>query len=87
MRDHRQAPHGWCEALAARLDEPKFGHLSEKDRLLLRHAILLRWKAFLLPSNAGVSGHRHSRPAFPFRDRQAHESQGVTTMNGGKRWH
>ena len=45
------------EALAARLDEPKFGYLSEKDRLLLRHAITLRCEAFLtmerrLPSNA-----------------------------------
>ncbi len=45
------------EALAARLDEPKFGYLSEKDRLLLRHAIILRCEAFLtterrLPRNA-----------------------------------
>ena len=40
-----------------RLDEPKFGYLSEKDRLLLRHAIVLRCEAFLtvecrLPHNA-----------------------------------
>lgn len=45
------------EALAARLDEPKFGYLSAKDRLLLRHAIILRCDAFLtverrLPRNA-----------------------------------
>lgn len=45
------------EALAARLDEPKFGYLSDKDRLLLRHAIALRCEAFLtverrLPRNA-----------------------------------
>lgn len=45
------------EDLAARLDEPKFGYLSEKDRLLLRHAIILRCEAFLtmerrLPRNA-----------------------------------
>jgi len=35
-------PTAESEALAARLDEPKFGYLSEKDRLLLRHAIVLR---------------------------------------------
>lgn len=45
------------EVLAARLDEPKFGYLSDKDRLLLRHAIVLRCDAFLtverrLPRNA-----------------------------------
>lgn len=45
------------EALAGRLDEPQFGYLSEKDRLLLRHAIILRCEAFLtverrLPRNA-----------------------------------
>jgi hypothetical protein len=45
------------EALGARLDEPKYGYLSEKDRLLLRHAIVLRCEAFLtverrLPRNA-----------------------------------
>jgi hypothetical protein len=45
------------EALAARLDEAKFGYLSEKDRLLLRHAIILRCEAFLtverrLPRNS-----------------------------------
>jgi hypothetical protein len=50
-------PTAESEALAARLDEPKFGYLSEKDRLLLRHAIILRCEAFLtmerrLPRNA-----------------------------------
>lgn len=45
------------EAFAARLDETKFGYLSEKGRLLLRHAIVLRCEAFLtvehrLPRNA-----------------------------------
>jgi hypothetical protein len=50
-------PTAESEALAARLDEPKFGYLSEKDRLLLRHAIVLRCEAFLtmerrLPRNA-----------------------------------
>jgi hypothetical protein len=45
------------EALAARLDESKFGYLSEKDKLLLREAVLLRCEAFLtmerrLPRNA-----------------------------------
>jgi hypothetical protein len=45
------------EALAARLDESKFGYLSAKDKLLLRHAVLLRCEAFLtverrLPRNA-----------------------------------
>lgn len=44
-------------ALATRLNEPKFGYLSEKDRLLLQHAISLRCDAFLtmerrLPRNA-----------------------------------
>ena len=45
------------EALAARLDEVKFGYLSEKDRRLLRDAVTFRCKAFLtverrLPKNA-----------------------------------
>ena len=50
-------PTAESEALAVRLDEPKFGYLSDKDRLLLRHAIILRCEAFLTmerrrPSNA-----------------------------------
>lgn len=50
-------PTAESEALAARLDEPKFGYLSDKDRLLLRHAVVLRCEAFLtverrLPRNA-----------------------------------
>ena len=50
-------PTAESESLAARLDEPKFGYLSEKDRKLLRHAIVLRCEAFLtverrLPRNA-----------------------------------
>jgi hypothetical protein len=50
-------PTAESEALAARLDEPKFGYLSEKDGVLLRHAIILRCEAFLtmerrLPRNA-----------------------------------
>ena len=45
------------KALAARMDEAKFGYLGEKDRLLLRDAITLRCEAFLtverrLPKNA-----------------------------------
>ena len=40
-------PTAESEILAARLDKPKFGYLSEKDRLLLRHAIILRCEAFL----------------------------------------
>lgn len=45
------------ESVAKRLDELMFGYLSGKDRLLLRHAILLRCEAFLtmerrLPRNA-----------------------------------
>jgi hypothetical protein len=44
-------------ALATRLDEPKFGYLSNKDKLLWRQAVLLRCNAFLtveqrLPRNA-----------------------------------
>lgn len=35
------------EALASRLAEPKFGYLGEKDRRLLREAIILRCEAFL----------------------------------------
>jgi hypothetical protein len=35
------------EALALRLAEPRFGYLSEKDRRLLREAIILRCEAFL----------------------------------------
>lgn len=51
-------PTDESEALAQRLDERIFGYLSEKDRLLLRHAIALRCEAFLtverrLPRNAG----------------------------------
>ena len=63
IADHSQVCHAGdgltadSEALSARLDEPKFGYLSEKDRLLLRHAIVLRCEAFLtverrLPRNA-----------------------------------
>lgn len=45
------------EQLAARLAEPKFGYLSDKDRRLLQDAVLLRCEAFLtmerrLPRNA-----------------------------------
>ncbi len=45
------------EALAARLDERKFGYLSKEDRLLLQHAVILRCEAFLtmerrLPRNS-----------------------------------
>jgi hypothetical protein len=52
-----EGPTAESEALATRLSEPKFGYLSEKDRLLLRHAIVLRCEAFLtverrLPRNA-----------------------------------
>ncbi len=52
-----RGPTTESEALSARLDESKFGYLSEKDRLLLREAIILRCEAFLtmerrLPRNA-----------------------------------
>jgi hypothetical protein len=45
------------EALGARLEEPKFGYLSQKDRRLIREAVILRCEAFLtverrLPTNA-----------------------------------
>ena len=56
-------PTAESEALKpARLDEPTFGYLSEKDRLLLRHAIVLRCEAFLtmerrLPRNASHIEH------------------------------
>jgi hypothetical protein len=50
-------PTAESEALAMRLDEPKFGYLSQKDKWLLQHAIILRCEAFLtverkLPRNA-----------------------------------
>jgi hypothetical protein len=50
-------PTAESEALAARLDERKFGYLSAKDRLLIRDAIVLRCDTFLtverrLPRNA-----------------------------------
>jgi hypothetical protein len=50
-------PTAESESLAARLDQLKFGYLSEKDRKLLRDAIVLRCEAFLtverrLPRNA-----------------------------------
>jgi hypothetical protein len=50
-------PTAESAALAARLDEPKFGYLSKKDRLLLRQSVFLRCEAFLtverrLPRNA-----------------------------------
>jgi len=67
IADHSQVcldlegPTTESEALAARLDEPKFGYLSEKDRLLLRDAVVLRCEAFLtverrLPRNAAHIG-------------------------------
>ena len=40
-------PTAESEALGARLDEPKFGYLSRKDRLLVRDAVILRCEAFL----------------------------------------
>lgn len=43
----RDGPTAESEALASKLCEPKFGYLSEKDRLLLRDAIILRCEAFL----------------------------------------
>ncbi len=39
-------PTAESEVLAARLDAAKFGYLSEKDGLLLRHAIILHCEAF-----------------------------------------
>jgi hypothetical protein len=50
-------PTAESEVLASRLDEPKFGYLSDKDRLLIREAVFLRCEAFLtverrLPRNA-----------------------------------
>lgn len=54
-------PTAESEALAARLEESKFGYLSEQDRLLLCHAVALRCQAFLtverrLPRNAAHIG-------------------------------
>ncbi len=50
-------PTAESESLAARLSESKFGYLSNKDRELLRQAVVLRCEAFLtverrLPRNA-----------------------------------
>jgi hypothetical protein len=52
-----EGPTPQSEELADRLAEPKFGYLSEKDRLLLQDAVFLRCEAFLtmerrLPRNA-----------------------------------
>lgn len=52
-----EGPTIQSEELASRLAEPKFGYLSEKDRLLLQDAVSLRCEAFLtmerrLPRNA-----------------------------------
>jgi len=51
-------PTAESQALARRLDRPCFGYLSEKDRVLVRDAVLLSCDAFLtmetrLPRNAG----------------------------------
>ena len=53
---------GSGETLARRLDGPAFGYLSEKDRRLLRDAVILECDAFLtmerkLPKNAGHIRH------------------------------
>lgn len=52
-----EGPTAESETLGTRLDEPKFGYLSQKDRRLLREAIVLHCEAFLtaerrLPRNA-----------------------------------
>lgn len=63
IADHSDAcleddgPTAESEILADRLGELKFEYLVDKDRLLLRHAVLLRCEAFLtverrLPRNA-----------------------------------
>jgi hypothetical protein len=54
---HGDGPTAASEALATKLNEQKFGYLSEKDRILLREAVILRCEAFLtverrLPRNA-----------------------------------
>lgn len=51
------SPTAESKVRAARFDEAKFGYLSEKDKLLLRQATILRCEAFLtverrLPCNA-----------------------------------
>jgi hypothetical protein len=53
----RGGPTAESDALARRLDEPRFGYLSTKDRELLRDAVWLRCDSFLtmerrLPRNA-----------------------------------
>lgn len=52
-----EGPTDFSRTTAQRLSEPKFGYLSKKDALLLKHALLLRCEAFLtverkLPRNA-----------------------------------
>jgi hypothetical protein len=42
-----EAFEGWGQELAARLDEPRFGYLSAKDKLLLQDAVALECDAFL----------------------------------------
>ena len=53
IADHTEAclmddsPTVESEKLAARLDEPKFGYLGAKDRLLIKDAVALKCDAFL----------------------------------------
>jgi hypothetical protein len=49
-------PTAESKSLAARLDEPKFGYLSEKDRKLLQHAIILCCDTFLTAERLSYSG-------------------------------
>ena len=44
-------PTAESQALATRLNNPKFGYLSDKDRLLLQDAIFLNCQAFLTMEN------------------------------------
>jgi hypothetical protein len=58
---------GSGEAMAAKLDEPRFGYLSAKDKLLLRDAIALECDAFLTMEKRLVKNAAHIERQLPIR--------------------
>jgi hypothetical protein len=56
-----QAFAGHGGELASRLDSPRFGYLSGKDRILLRDALLLECDAFLTMDNKLAKNAEHVR--------------------------
>jgi hypothetical protein len=56
-----QAFTGGGAELATRLDEPRFGYLSRKDKTLLRDALALEYDAFLTMDNKLAKNAEHVR--------------------------